>query len=83
MSTFYDDWLATGDQIEAEMRRTMFVARDRDIPWVRTRQDAKCKLMISNELGYTTMGSNVLKAEIPVGQSGVLKLDRKNAVRIG
>ena len=67
MSTFYDDWLATGDQIEAEMRRTMFVARDRDIPWVRTRQDAKCKLMISNELGYTTMGSNVLKAEIPVG----------------
>ena len=67
MGTFYDDWLATGDQLDQELRRTMFVARDRDIPWVKTRQDAKCKLMISNEIGYTTMGSNVLKGEIPVG----------------
>ena len=55
MSTFYDEWLAAGDQIDQELRRTMFVARDRDIPWVRTRQDAKCKLMISNEIGYATM----------------------------
>ena len=67
MGTFYDDWLATGDRIDQELRGTMFVARDRDIPWERTRQDAKVKLMIANELGYTTMGSNVLKAEIPVG----------------
>lgn len=43
------------------------MARDREIPWERTRQDAKVKLMISNELGFTTMGSNVLKGEIPVG----------------
>ena len=41
MTNFYDDWLATGDRLEQEMRGTMFVARDRDIPWVRTRQDAK------------------------------------------
>ena len=33
--TFYDEWLATGDRLEQEMRRTMFVARDRDIPWER------------------------------------------------
>lgn len=67
MSTFYDEWLATGDRIQGELRRSVAVARDREIPWERTRQDAKVKLMISNELGFTTMGSNVLKGEIPVG----------------
>ena len=67
MGTFYDEWLATGARIQSDLKRSAAVARDREIPWVRTRQDAKVKLMIANELGYTTMGSNVLKAEIPVG----------------
>lgn len=67
MSTFYDEWLAAGDRIQADLRRSKAVARDRDIPWVRTPQDAKVKLMIANENGFTTMGSNVLKAEIPAG----------------
>ena len=39
----------------------------REIPWVRTRQDARVKLMVANELGFPTMGGSVLKAEIPVG----------------
>jgi mannose-6-phosphate isomerase-like protein (cupin superfamily) len=43
------------------------VARDKEIPWVTTPQDSKVKLMIANSLGYATMGSNVLKAEIEVG----------------
>jgi quercetin dioxygenase-like cupin family protein len=67
MSTFYDEWLATEEDLQQELRQTAFIARDRDIPWVRTRQDAKVKLMIANELGFKTMGSNVLKGEIPVG----------------
>lgn len=67
MRTFYDDWLDARSQIEEELRRTPGVARDEDIPWVSTPQDAKVKLMIANDLGYATMGSNVLKAEIPIG----------------
>ena len=31
---------------------------------VSTPQDARVKLMVARELGYATMGSNVLKAEI-------------------
>ncbi len=64
---FYDEWLATGDRIQQDLRQSKFVARDREIPWVRTRQDARAKIMIANELGFATMGSNVLKGEIPVG----------------
>ncbi len=64
---FYDEWLAAGDRIETAFRDSPTVARDADIPWIRTRQDAKVKLMVSNSLGFPTMGGSVLKGEIPVG----------------
>ena len=56
MGTFYDDWLAVGAQTEEKFRRAPHVARERDIPWVTTRQDAHVKLMVSNEVGFATMG---------------------------
>jgi mannose-6-phosphate isomerase-like protein (cupin superfamily) len=65
--TFYDRWLEVPDQIQSEFWSSPAVARDKDIPWVSTPQDARVKLMVANELGFATMGSNVLKAEIPVG----------------
>jgi mannose-6-phosphate isomerase-like protein (cupin superfamily) len=67
VKTFYDDWLKAREQVDATLDGTPLVARDRDIPWVETPQDVKCKLMVANELGFATMGSNVLKGEIPVG----------------
>lgn len=67
MSNFYDEWLRTRDIIEDELEASFLVARDRDIPWVTTPQDVRCKLMIANDMGFATMGSNVVKAEIPVG----------------
>jgi len=67
VGTFYDEWLATGDRIQGEFQHSPMIAHDREIPWVRTRQDAKVKLMVAPELGFPTMGSVVLKGEIPVG----------------
>jgi mannose-6-phosphate isomerase-like protein (cupin superfamily) len=67
MKNFYDDWLEARGKIEDYFLTSPVVARDKDIPWVSTPQDAKVKLMIGNDLGFATMGSNVLKAEIPVG----------------
>lgn len=64
---FYDDWLEAGERARIGMWESPCLARDKDIPWVATPQDAKVKLMIAEELGFTTMGSNVLKAEIPIG----------------
>jgi quercetin dioxygenase-like cupin family protein len=66
MGTFYDEWLRAAERIQEEFRRSPMIARDRDLPWVRTRQDAKVKLMVANELGFPTMGGCILKAEIPV-----------------
>jgi quercetin dioxygenase-like cupin family protein len=67
VGTFYDEWLATGDRIQEDFHRSPMIAHDRDVPWVRTRQDARVKLMVAPELGFPTMGSVVLKGEIPVG----------------
>jgi mannose-6-phosphate isomerase-like protein (cupin superfamily) len=67
MKTFYDDWLGVQNEIQDHFITSPGVARDKDIPWVSTPQDAKVKLMIGSKLGFATMGSNVLKAEIPVG----------------
>jgi quercetin dioxygenase-like cupin family protein len=67
MPTFYDDWLAAGDEIEGRFRTSPGVARDADRPWESTRQDARVKLMLADELGFPMMGGVVLKAEIPIG----------------
>ncbi len=67
MKTFYDEWLHAQDKIQDELLKSPAVARDKDIPWVSTPQDVKVKLMVATDLGFATMGSNVLKAEIPVG----------------
>ena len=66
MPNFYDEWLAVSDRIQEQFRQSPMIAHDRNIDWVRTRQDARVKLMISNELSFPTMGTCVLKAEIPV-----------------
>ncbi len=62
---FYDEWLAADERIEGAFRNSPMVARDADTPWVRTRQDAKVKLMVSNRLGFPTMGGTILTGEIP------------------
>ena len=64
---FYEQWLETPNQLQDELEMSRLVAVDKDIPWVSTPHDAKVKLMVANHLGYATMGSNVLKSEIPVG----------------
>lgn len=66
-NNFYDEWLEVGDALEASFRRSPGVSRDRDHEWITTRQDARVKLMLADELGFPTMGGAVLKAEVPPG----------------
>ncbi len=67
MANFYDEWLAASDRIQEQFRQSPMIAHDRNIEWVSTRQDARVKMMVSNDLGFPTMGTCVMKAEIPVG----------------
>ena len=65
--TFYDEWLAYGDDMARAFAESPVVARDAEIPWLTTRQDARVKVMVSREQGFPTMGITILKAEIPGG----------------
>ena len=65
--TFYDDWLAAEDAVRSAWERSPVIVHDAETEWVRTRQDAKAKLLMGRELGLPTMGGALVKAEIPVG----------------
>lgn len=80
--SFYNEWLAAAEEIDAAFLASPGVARDADIPWVETRQDAKVKLMLSPEQGFPTMGGAVLKAEIPVGEHTGLHVHGEEAIHI-
>ncbi|MBI2756049.1 MAG: cupin domain-containing protein [Chloroflexi bacterium] len=67
MADFYENWLAQSERIELEVPEAPRVAHGKSLEWVQTRQDAKAALMIAPETGFTTGGSLLMKAEIPVG----------------
>ena len=65
--TFYDEWLRVGEEIEQRFQSSPGVSRDAERQWETTRQDARVKLMLADDLSFPTMGGAVLKAEVPVG----------------
>ena len=67
MRSFYQAWLDESERIEKSVAEAPRVAEGRKLDWVRTRQDARAALMIAPETGFTTGGSLLMKAEIPVG----------------
>ncbi len=67
MSDFYSDWLEQSKANEKAVAESPRFTRSKDLKWVRTPQDFKAALMIAPELGFTTGGSCMMRAEIPVG----------------
>ena len=67
MSDFYTAWLERSKANEKKVADSPRVTRAKDLKWVRTPQDHKAALMIAPELGFTTGGSCMMRAEIPVG----------------
>ncbi len=67
MQDFYSAWLERSEGIEKTVSESPRVAKGKTLHWVRTRQDSKAALMIAPELGFSTGGSLLMKAEIPVG----------------
>ena len=67
MQNFYEAWLDESERIANRVDEAPRVAEGRKLSWVATRQDARAALMIAPETGFTTGGSLLMKAEIPVG----------------
>ncbi len=82
MTNFYERWLARTIEAQQELARTPVVARGRDLSWVETPQDARVAVMIGAANGFPTMGTNVLKAEIPVGWHTGKRVAGEEAIHI-
>jgi quercetin dioxygenase-like cupin family protein len=67
MSDFYTDWLARTNALDDRMRHAKVIARDRDLVWVETEQDARAVIVIGQAAGFETSGTTLAKAEIPAG----------------
>ncbi len=67
MTNFYDEWLATSARVNETVRSSPVVARGRDLQWIETRQDARVAIVIGQQVGFPTQGTELLKAEIPAG----------------
>lgn len=65
--TFYDEWLTVGDRLQDAYDRSPVIIHSSQVPWVRTRQDVRTKIILGDELGLPTMGTMLLESEIPPG----------------
>ncbi len=82
MATFYDGWLTKTRDIQEELARTPVIARGKDLAWIETPQDARVAVMIGTASGFPTMGTNLLKAEIPVGWHTGKKVAGEEAIHV-
>lgn len=64
---FYADWLAASERNELDVHRTPVVARGRDVHWIETANDHRIAMLIGQQVGFPTQGTNVCKAVIPAG----------------
>ena len=64
-SDFYEDWLRLSASLEDAVAKAPIVARGSELRWVETRQDARTAMLIGQRSGFLTMGSALVKSEIP------------------
>lgn len=64
---FYSEWLAASERNEQAVGSTPVVARGRDLVWLQTPQDHRIAMLIGEQAGFPTQGTNLCKAVIPVG----------------
>lgn len=64
---FYSDWLAASDRNAMLVERSPIVARGRDLVWIETPQDFRVAMLIGEQVGFPTNGTNLCRATIPAG----------------
>jgi quercetin dioxygenase-like cupin family protein len=64
---FYEEWLAASKKAQEAVEHSPAVARGADVKWMETPQDYKIAMLIGEQVGFPTMGTSLMKAEIPAG----------------
>ncbi len=78
----YGAWLERSARVSESVRRPPVVARGAELPWIKTRQDARVQMLIGAATGFPTQGTALLRAEIPVGWRTGRHLHGEEAIHI-
>jgi len=64
---FYSDWLQHSQENEQVVHRDPVIARGKDVTYIETAQDYKIGMLIGEQVGFPTNGTNLCRAFIPAG----------------
>jgi uncharacterized cupin superfamily protein len=67
MTTFYDEWLAAGKKAQHQVEHAPALAKGKDLKWIETPQDYRIAMLIGEQVGFPSMGTSLMKAELPAG----------------
>ncbi len=64
---FYEEWLAASKKVQHAVENAPALAKGKDLKWIETPQDFRIAMLIGEQVGFPTMGTSLMKAEIPAG----------------
>ncbi|MFP5342202.1 MAG: cupin domain-containing protein [Candidatus Limnocylindria bacterium] len=65
---FYADWLAASQRNATIVERSPILARGRDAVWIETPNEHRLAMLIGEQVGFPTNGTNLCTVVVPVGQ---------------
>jgi uncharacterized cupin superfamily protein len=65
---FYSEWVAKSERNEVEVNHSPVVARGRDLTWIETPNEHRIAMLIGQQVGFPTQGTNLCRVAIPTGQ---------------
>jgi quercetin dioxygenase-like cupin family protein len=65
--SYYDDWLAQSKKAQDAVEHAPALAKGKDLKWIETPQDYRVAMLIGEQVGFPTMGTSLMKAEVPAG----------------
>lgn len=65
---FYADWLAASERNASYVERSPIVARGRDLVWIETPNEHRLAMLIGEQVGFPTNGTNLCRVVVPAGQ---------------
>jgi uncharacterized cupin superfamily protein len=64
---FYAEWLAASERNASVVERSPIVARGRDLVWIETPNEHRLAMLIGEQVGFPTNGTNLCRVVVPVG----------------
>lgn len=65
---FYSEWLAASERNAVIVERSPILARGRDLTWIETPNEHRIAMLIGEQVGFPTNGTNLCQVVVPPGQ---------------